>query len=122
MLFLYLAILIPALYWVSKILLPEMVKPPLQQTASGSGSIDFSQSDEADTDKRMKKLETLLSEKNRSIDFLDNELKVFHAQISAFDKIRTLLEEEIHHLRAQNRMFRSELGLPTTQPKVNSIT
>ena len=44
------------------------------------------------------------------------------SQVRNFEKVKTLLEEEIHRLREQNRIFRSELGLPAVQPKENSIT
>ena len=70
----------------------------------------------------MEKLETLLAEKNKNIGLLQTELKVFCAQVRDFDKMKSVLEDEIHRLREQNRMFRSELGLPTVQPKENSIT
>ena len=111
MLILYLAVLITALYWVSKILLPEMTK---------KDSFDFSEPNEPD--KRIEKLEALLAEKNKNIGFLQKELKIFYVQVQAFDRVKTLLDEEIHHLREQNRIFRSELGLPAAQPKENSIT
>jgi len=115
LIFLYLAVLITALYWVAKILLPEMTKP---------NSFDFSQSN--DPDKRIEKLEILLAEKNKNISLLQTELKIFHAQVRSFDKMKTLLDEEIHHLKEQNRIFRSELGIPpivlSVEPKENSIT
>ncbi len=111
MLFFYLAFLITSLYWVVKLLLPEMTK---------LDSFDFSQPNEPD--KRIEKLETLLADKNRDIHLLQTELKAFHLQVGTFDKIKTLLDEEIHHLKEQNRIFRSELGLPAVQSKENSIT
>ena len=101
MLVLYLAVLIIALYWVSKILLPEMTK---------SNSFDSSQSN--GSDKGIEKLETLLAEKNKEISLLQTELRIFHVQVRAFDKVKTLLDEEIRRLREQNRIFRSELGMP----------
>lgn len=107
--FLYLTLLITALYWVAKLLLPEMNKP----------LFDFFQSE--GTDNRIEKLETLLAEKNKNIDLLQAELKTFQAQARSFDKMKTLLDEEIHHLREQNRIFRSELGLPAVLPGENSI-
>lgn len=111
MLVLYLAVLITALYWVSRILLPEITKKE---------SSDFSPSDAPD--QRIEKLEALLAEKNKDIGLLQKELSIFHAQIRAFDRVKDLLDEEIHHLREQNRIFRSELGLGAPQPKENSIT
>jgi hypothetical protein len=109
--FSYLAILIAALYWVSKMLLPEMLKPR---------PLDFSQPDVSD--ERIEFLEKLLSEKNTNISLLQKEIRVLDVQVSAFDKIKTVLDEEIHRLREQNRIFRSELGLPAVQAKENSIT
>lgn len=119
MLFIYLAILVVAMFWVIKILGPEMAKPSLPKTASGSGSLEHPPSE--DTAQRTEKLQTLLSEKNRTIDLLETELKVYQAQATSFDKLKTLLEGEIQRLREQNRIFRSELGLPAVQPKENSI-
>jgi hypothetical protein len=52
---------------------------------------------------------------------LQKELKIFHVQMRDFDKVKTLLEEEIHRLREQNRIFRSELGLARRSTKENSI-
>jgi len=118
MLFLYLAILIPAMFWVIKVILPEMAKP-VESKAPKSSSFDFSQS--YPTDKRIEKLETLLAEKNKNIQLLQKELKIFHAQIRDFDKVKTLFEEETRRLREQNRIFRSELGLSSTQSKEGSI-
>jgi hypothetical protein len=113
MLILYLAVLITALYWVLRILLPEMTKP---------NSFDSSQSLKPDKsiekngpDESKEKLETLLIEKNKNIGLLQTELRILHVQVCAFDKIKTLLDEEIHRLREQNRIFRSELGLPAAQ-------
>ena len=108
MLILYLAVLVTALYWVLRILLPEMTKP---------NSIKKNEPDES-----TEKLETLLIEKNKNISLLQTELRILHVQVRAFDKVKTLLDEEILRLREQNRMFRSELGLPAAQPKENSIT
>ncbi len=107
----YLIFLITSLYWVAKLLLPEMTKP---------GPFDFSRSN--GPDERIEKLEALLAEKNKDISFLQTELKTSHLQVHTFDKIKTLLDDEIHHLREQNRIFRSELGLPAVHTKENSIT
>lgn len=120
MLILYLLVLIPAAYWVIKTLGPEMAKPPLPKIVPKPYSFDFSHSNEPD--QRIEKLETLLAEKNRNIQLLQKELKIFHVQIRGFEKVKSLLVEEIHHLKEQNRIFRSELGLPAAQPKEHSIT
>jgi hypothetical protein len=109
--FSYLAILIAALYWVSKMLLPEMFKPK---------TFDFSQPN--GDEKRIELLEKLLSEKNTNISLLQKEIRILDVQVSAFDKVKTVLEEEIRRLKEQNRIFRSELGLPAVQAKENSIT
>jgi len=125
MLFLYLTVLIGGIYLAFKLLAPEMrrsisTKAPKapkaaaavepQQVVSGS-----------QPGNRIEKMEFLLAEKNKNILLLQTELKLFHAQIRDFDKVKTLLEEEVHRLKEQNRMFRSELGLPAVQPKENSI-
>jgi hypothetical protein len=120
MLILYLAVLITALYWVIRILLPEMTKPnsfDSSQSRRPDKSIEKNEPDES-----TEKLETLLIEKNKNVSLLQTELRILHVQVRAFDKVKILLDEEIHRLREQNRMFRSELGLPAAQPKENSIT
>lgn len=109
LIFLYLAVLITALYWVSKMLLPEMAKPSKKVQVN-------------EPDNGTEKLKTLLIEKNEDIQLLQTELKVFQVQVRNFDKIKSLLTEEIDRLREQNRIFRSELGLPAGQLKENSIT
>ena len=123
MLILFLAFLFIALYSVARILLPEMNKPLLLKTILESNSLGFDQSNESDN--RMTKLETLLTEKSKNIQLLQTELRISHVQIRDFDKVKVLLEEEIHHLREQNRIFRSELGIPpiasSVEHKENSI-
>ena len=108
LIFFYVTVLMTALYWVSKMLLPEMVRSskivPVNEPEKGT-----------------EKLEILLSEKNKDIQLLQTELKVFQVQVHNFDKIKSLLVEEIDRLREQNRIFRSELGLPAVQLKENSI-
>jgi hypothetical protein len=120
MLIVYLAVLITALYWVSKTLLPEMTKPNSFDLPRSHGLDKSIKKNEPD--KSIEKLETLLAEKNKDISLLQTESRLLHVQVSAFDGVKTLLDEEIHRLREQNRIFRSELGLPTAQPKENSIT
>lgn len=120
MIIIYLAILTTALYGVLRILLPEMAKPPLPRAPQKTGSADISRS--TGTDGRIEKLEVLLAEKNKNIKLLQDELTIFLVQLRDFEKIKSLLVEEIHRLREQNRIFRSELGLPATQPKETSLT
>lgn len=115
MLILYLVILITTLYFVSKLLVPEMRKPSLSTTASITPQAD-------DASARIEKLEMMLDEKNKNIQHMLTDLRILHVQAHDFDEIRGLLEEEIKRLREQNRIFRSELGLPAGQPKENSIT
>ena len=121
MLIIYLAVLIATLYWVTKILLPEMAKPTLPAKKPVPKSMYIPQSAAA-SDNRIEKLEILLAEKNKNIQVLQSELTIFLVQVREFDKIKAMLEEEIHRLREQNRIFRSELGLPAAQPKESSIT
>ena len=63
-----------------------------------------------DPNNRIEKLELMLAEKNKNINILQTELKIFHIQVRESDKLKALLEDEIHRLREQNRIFRSELG------------
>jgi len=117
MLIFYLGGLITALYYVVKLLGPEMAKPVTIEVATDTEPI----AEVNESEDRTEKLEILLLEKNKNIVLLQNELKIFHAQLRDFDKVKTLLEEEIHHLKEQNRVFRSELGLPAVQTKENSV-
>ena len=71
-------------------------------------------------DKKTELMEALLVEKNKIIRLLEAENKVLVVQVRAFSKVREVLDEEIRRLREQNRIFRSELGLPAVQPKENS--
>jgi len=120
---LYLAVLGTALYYVSKVLGPEMSKTPTTTVRRIASIPDPYQSTQASgADNKMERLESLLAEKNKNISLLQNDLKLFQAQVRDYDKIKALLEEEIHRLREQNRIFRSELGMPTVQAKENSIT
>jgi hypothetical protein len=125
--FFYLAVIITGFYSVSKVLLPEMAKPPLpsqrpvpKRVIPKQKSIEIVQSQSSDPDARLKKLETLLAEKNKNINLLQSELRIFHIQVRDSDKIKSLLEDEVHRLREQNRIFRSELGLPAVQSIVQS--
>jgi len=122
--FLYLAVIAFGMYWAARMLLPEMLKPSPPKTISPKDfsklePSDFIQSDESVN--RIEKLENFLEEKNKNIQLLQKELQVLYAQVRDYDKIKNLLEEEIHRLKEQNRIFRSELGLPTVQVKENSI-
>jgi hypothetical protein len=116
MILFYLAILAGGIYFAIKLLLPEMPKPPL--TASTPVILQV----EDTVGPKIEKLEMMLSEKNDSILRLQTELNISQAQSRDFEKIRAILEEEVLRLREQNRMFRSELGLPTSQPKENPVS
>jgi len=120
MLFIYLAILLIALYGVSKILMPEMAKPPLPKTPVVPDLADDPLRSQ-ENEKQVELLGSLVMEKNRQIGLLQTELKVLDVQVRSFDKVKTLLDGEILRLREQNRIFRSELGLPPVQTKENSI-
>ena len=110
MIFIYLALLFTAIYYVVKTLGPEMTK----------SSFNLSPDDEPD--KRVAKLSALLAEKNKNMQVLETKLKISQSELHDFNKVKTLLVEEIHRLREQNRIFRSELGMPTAQSKENSTT
>ena len=114
MLILYLAVLITAVYFVIKLLAPEIRKPSLPVPRPMAPPTEG-------TFLRTEKLEMMLAEKNKNIQHLQTELKALYVQTHEFDKLKDLWEEEIQRLREQNRIFRSELGLPTVQPKENSV-
>ena len=113
MLFIYLALIMITLYGVSRVLMPEMAKP------KPSGPVI---PEPEGIDKKIELMEALLLEKNRNIRQLEAENKVLNVQVSSFSKVKILLDEEIRRLRDQNRIFRSELGLPTVQAKENLTT
>ena len=123
MIIFFAALVIVALVLVFRILLPEMKKSPeikvvkivpLQET------FDVSQLDKPAS--KLEKLEMMLADKNKNISLLEKELKVLQAQTRSFDKVKMLIEEEIQRLKEQNRMFRSELGLPTIGTRQGSIS
>ncbi|MDE2027371.1 MAG: hypothetical protein KGK03_10890 [Candidatus Omnitrophica bacterium] len=118
--FLCVLLLLGALYSVMKKLWPEMSKP-LPIRASQTDSPDLS-GPQTESDQRLERLESLLAEKSRDVYSLHKELKILRSQVRDFDKVKSLLEEELLRLREQNRVFRSELGLPAVQPKENSLT
>ena len=127
--FIYLALIGSGMYWATKMLLPEMRKPSSPKNTSPKKSSPVKQAEMLLADSspsgepvnRIEKLESFLDEKNKNINLLQTELKILYAQIRDYGKVKALLEEEIHRLREQNRIFRSELGMPTVQPKENSI-
>ena len=119
MLIIYLAVLGLAMYYVVKLLGPEMSKPVPTKIVSETELPVIPKT--IGTENRTEKLETLMAEKNRNIALLQKELKMFQAQVRDFDKIKSVLEEEIQRLREQNRIFRSELGLPAQQTKETSV-
>ena len=96
MLFIYLAVVLIALYWVSRVLLPEMAKPRTPVYTEPEHD-----------DKKTELMEALLVEKNKIIRLLEAENKVLVVQVRAFSKVREVLDEEIRRLREQNRIFRS---------------
>jgi len=119
MIFFYLAILSGGIFFAIKLLLPHFPKAP---ATSLPVSIPVVVPLEDTTGQVIEKLEMMLAEKNSNILRLQTELNIQQNQLRDFDKIRTILEEEVLRLREQNRMFRSELGLPTGQPKDNPVT
>ena len=119
MIIIYLAILATALYFVVKTLGPEMMKPVTPSVRKTVIKPAANKSIPQDAPENgLERLETLIAEKNRNIILLQNELKIAFAQIRDFDKVKTLLEEEIHSLREQNRILRSELGIPALSTPV----
>jgi hypothetical protein len=114
MLILYLALLTAALYGVSRLLLPELAKPASPAPIVDSEPVDF-----IPTTNKTERLEVLLVEKNKYINVLERELKISQIQARDSEKIKVLLDEEILRLREQNRIFRSELGLPSVLSKEN---
>jgi uncharacterized protein YoxC len=59
---------------------------------------------------KTEKLERMLAEKNKNIQSLQEELKVIQAKSQDFDKLKSFLEEEIQHLKEQNRILKPEKG------------
>src|SRR5450631_3795042 len=96
---LYLGFLIIGLYLVLRNLLPEILKTNYPRSSSKPSPIGLAQSDTIDN--RIEKLETFICEKNKNIQFLQSELRIFLIQVREFDKIKTLLDDEIQRLREQ---------------------
>jgi len=97
MVILFLAVVIIALYFAIKLLAPEIHKPTLSMAAAIVPPAD-------NTILKTERLEMMVEEKNKSIEHLQEECKVLQAQAQDFDKIKTILEEEIQHLKEQNRL------------------
>ncbi len=112
MVILYLAVVIIALYFAIKLLAPEIRKPTLSMASSIAPPAD-------NAILKTERLEMMVEEKNKSIEQLQEECKVLQTQVQDFEKVKTLLEEEIEHLKEQNRSIKS--GVPADQPKDNSI-
>ena len=91
MLFLYLAVLVTGIYWAYKMLAPEMRRSAPSKVPSAVDGRRVVQEDYPSN--RIEKMEMLLAEKNKNILLLQTELKLFHAQIRDFDKVKALLEE-----------------------------
>jgi len=121
MLILYLAILCSGLYFVIKNLLPEMSKPVAVKPQAPKPIEQEIVNEDPAPENRILKLKGLLAEKNSNIQVLQTHIKAMQIQIRDFDKVRSLLEDEIHHLREQNRIFRSELGLPAVDVKEKQV-
>lgn len=119
MLILYLAVLIAGLYFAIKNLIPEMKSIP--EASKSVEEKDFNFIPFKVTDHQVEKLDLMLAQKNRDITFLQKELRICKNQISSFEKIKAFMEEEIKYLREQNRIFRSELGLPAFSSNQNSV-
>jgi hypothetical protein len=106
-----------------KLLWPEMAKPaPKAAVRKLAPPEAIAVTSTNPSDKKVEKLEALLYEKNRHITLVENELKSFQVQARNFDKLKNLLDEEILRLREQNRILRSELGMPTVPFKENIST
>lgn len=124
MLILYLAVLIIGTYWVVRTLGPEMAKPPLPAVKYDLKSKPVKPAAMATTELsigRVERLEILLAEKDRNIALLQNDLRVLQVQASSFDKLRKILDDENQRLKEQNRMLRSELGLPAAGSRERSV-
>jgi len=122
----YLVFLATSIYLLARILGPEMAKP-LPKVDPVSKVLPMVKPPKvipqsSDSSTRIEKLEFLLAEKNKNIGILQTDLKLFLAQVREFDKVKIILQDEITHLKEQNRMFRSELGLPTIVQKEHSNT
>ena len=123
MLYLLVGIVILGLIAVFKILAPEMLKTSNYRVRRVNPEAELDQLLKTTLpQKGTEKLEILLAEKNRNISLLERELKILQSQEQSFNKVKVLMLEEIQRLKEQNRIFRSELGLPTMKPHENSIT
>lgn len=60
-------------------------------------------------EEQMLKLGTIISEKNRLIEKLRKELAVYHSHREEFEKIKSILEEEIQQLKIQNKELKNKI-------------
>jgi hypothetical protein len=65
---------------------------------------------EATFQERIQKLEAILGEKSVAIDKLQRQLAAEKAHRGEFEKVQSLLNEEIKNLRAQNRELKVRIG------------
>ena len=56
------------------------------------------------------KLEAMLSEKNRTIEKLQKQLVTEESHRAEFEKVKTILDEEIQNLKAQNKTLKIPAG------------
>ena len=89
------------------IIIQESFEQPQQESQAKYSHIVLDQTTDAeDVESRLDRLEVLLSEKNKEIISLNNSMIAEKTHRREFEKVQALMEEEIHTLREQLKLYR----------------
>ncbi|MBF0489919.1 MAG: hypothetical protein HQL15_04800 [Candidatus Omnitrophica bacterium] len=72
---------------------------------------EFERNVDMNAEDKVARLETILVEKNRSIEKLQKQLMAEKAHRQEFENLRMLLDEEIQNLRNQNKELKNKIGV-----------
>ena len=81
----------------------EITRPPVVMEGLAEPESDFNIS----LDENVARLETILLEKNQTIEKLQRELAAEKSHRGEFEKIKAILDEEIQKLRIQNKELKN---------------
>jgi hypothetical protein len=98
----------PHLILSSSEMQPISQKP--RQPVVMEGLAEIEKEPNPDLIEQISKLESILLEKNRSIERLEKKLKAEWANRLEFEKVKNILDEEIVYLRTQNKELKTKIG------------